>query len=99
MPTTAEAPTPPTPPAAEQLHCCFIPEDELADFEAAESAADVVGKGCPKPAEFEIRDLEERHPECGITHACVDHVGRLLGHDDAGTWQEGEEERWEVQPV
>jgi hypothetical protein len=98
-PATAERPGATPPPSEEKLHCCFIPKDEQADFEAATSAADVVGKGCQKPAEYVIEDLEERDPYSAQTHACTEHVGEMLGHHGEGTWHEGDRERWEVRPV
>ncbi len=35
--------------------------------------------GCKKNAEFEIYDENERRPDCGVTDACEDHIGALLG--------------------
>jgi hypothetical protein len=35
--------------------------------------------GCKKKAEFEIHDQGERRPGVGVTDACKDHVGDLIG--------------------
>lgn len=47
--------------------------------------------GCPKPAEFEIWDENERRPDIGATDACEDHVGALLGSlppvEPTGPWR------------
>jgi hypothetical protein len=35
--------------------------------------------GCEKEAEFSIYDQQEHRPGVGVTFACVEHVGALLG--------------------
>lgn len=79
------------------LHCCFIPEEEREAIEKAPSAAEAQVLGCQEDAEFEIIDQGDPNPYTCITHACIDHVGRLLGH--APNLSPETLNRWEVRSL
>ncbi len=56
---------------------------------------------CPNDAEYEIIDkADEAFTDGrGVTHACLEHVGHLLGHSPDGRWSDGDPEVWEVRPL
>lgn len=78
--------------------CRFVPDDEQ---EAAEKATllEIEDIGCQELARWEIEDQLVRDPYTKTTHACVDHVGRLLGHSVDISAEVAASKDWLVRPV